>query len=453
MTRKNLKLEKEVSVVKVELEASKEKAEALNRVRLDLVSKLSESTEGLASAQAALIEAKARGEAIRDVEEEQQTLRDEVSTLRAQLEEARVATARQKIEADQRLHQVRQEVEHYREQLAGSESRLESLGETTTSVVKPLLQQIQSLQSKLNDQTKAFEDTEHSLLSQITDFKKRLESAERTDRQFQDRINEAETAADALRRELTLERENSSRLHDRISQYNIQASADKIQMERLHSELDSLHQKITALEDSRDSANSALTAEREELMNLRAELNKTKSELAHALSSSSLLTTTVAATSYSPTSSEIQPLRPSTVSSSSHILAETLTEQSSPSSPTVSRSSVTPTGHFASIPHHNPDDSIAFQRSTRSSVSLSITFSLFLSVCRRVSSSLAQLPSIGVFSDCLSDADGVGDCDAPNFPDPATVFGVMAIKKKKVVVELQILCLLPPGLVQCSYWS
>ncbi|VDL61969.1 unnamed protein product [Hymenolepis diminuta] len=348
MTRKNLKLEKEVSVVKVELEASKEKAEALNRVRLELVNKLSESTEGLASAQAALIEAKTRGEAIRDVEEEQQTLRDEVSTLRAQLDEARVAAARQKVEADQRLQQVRQEVEHYREQLAGSESRLESLGETTTSVVKPLLQQIQSLQSKLNDQTKTFEDTEHSLLSQITDFKKRLEAAERTDRQFQDRINEAETAADALRLELTLERENSSRLHDRISQYNLQASADKIQLERLHSELDSLHQQITALEDSRDSANSALTAEREELMNLRAELNKTKSELAHALSNSSLLTTTVAATSHSPTSSEIQPPRPSNLSSSSHILAETLTGQSSPSSPSVSQSSVMPTGHFAS---------------------------------------------------------------------------------------------------------
>lgn len=77
-------------------------------------SKLSLSAEGLASAEAALNEARTRGEAIRDVEEEQQSLRDEVSTLRAQLEEARVITSRQKVEADQRLQQVRQEVEHYR---------------------------------------------------------------------------------------------------------------------------------------------------------------------------------------------------------------------------------------------------------------------------------------------------------------------------------------------------
>lgn len=97
--------------------ASRTYIQTLNRrylISSFFYSKLSESTEGLASAQAALIEAKTRGEAIRDVEEEQQTLRDEVSTLRAQLEEARVATARQKVEADQRLQQVRQEVEHYR---------------------------------------------------------------------------------------------------------------------------------------------------------------------------------------------------------------------------------------------------------------------------------------------------------------------------------------------------
>nr|CDS30285.1 TATA element modulatory factor [Hymenolepis microstoma] len=231
LTRKNFKLEKEVSGVKVELDASREKAEALNRVKLTLESKLLECEEGLASAQAALNESQTRRDAIRDVEEEQQSLRDEVSTLRAQLEEARVATSRQKVEADQRLRLVRQEVDHYREQLAESESRLQSLGETATSVAKPLLQQIQSLQSKLNDQSKEFEKTEHSLLSQITDLKKRLEVVEHIDRQSMDRLKEAEAAADALRLELALERENSTRLRDQISHYNLQASADKSELE------------------------------------------------------------------------------------------------------------------------------------------------------------------------------------------------------------------------------
>ena len=64
-------------------------------------------------AQRALVEAHTRTEAFRDVEEEQQSLRDEVSTLRSQLEEARVAAVRQKIDFEHRLQQMRQEVEYY----------------------------------------------------------------------------------------------------------------------------------------------------------------------------------------------------------------------------------------------------------------------------------------------------------------------------------------------------
>nr|CUU98893.1 hypothetical transcript [Hymenolepis microstoma] len=116
----------------------------------------------------------------------------------------------------------------------------------------------------------------------------------------------------------------------------------------LHSELDSLHQQIATLEDSRDSANSALSIEREEVLNLRAELSKTKSELAHARSSSPLHTAAVAATTYSPTSPQVRSLRHSSLSSSSDILTVTLTEQPSPSSPSLPRPSATPTGHFAS---------------------------------------------------------------------------------------------------------
>lgn len=72
----------------------------------------------------------------------------------------------------------------------------------------------------------------HSPLIDLADLKKRLEVTERTDRQFQDRLNEAETAADALKRELALERENSTRLHDRLTQYNLQTSVDKGQLEK-----------------------------------------------------------------------------------------------------------------------------------------------------------------------------------------------------------------------------
>ncbi|VDK22187.1 unnamed protein product [Taenia asiatica] len=286
LNRKNFKLEKDVDAVKNELDSSKEKAEALDRVRLELESKLSDSAVGLETAQRALSEAQTRTEAIRDVEEEQQSLRDEVSTLRTQLEETRVAAVRQKLDAEQRLHQVRQEVNHYREQLAESEARFESLGETATSVAKPLLQQIQTLQAKLADQAKASEATEQ------TDLKKRLEVAERSGRLFQERLNGAETAADALKEELALERAASSQMHDRLSQHNLQASTDKSHIEKLNAELASLHQRLITAEDACDTTSSALVAEREEVVGLRSELAQVKAELAQALAKTATTTTT-----------------------------------------------------------------------------------------------------------------------------------------------------------------
>ncbi|KAL5970603.1 TATA element modulatory factor [Taenia solium] len=353
LNRKNLKLEKDVDAVKNELDSSKEKAEALNRVRLELESKLSDSAVGLETAQRALSEAQTRTEAIRDVEEEQQSLRDEVSTLRTQLEETRVAAVRQKLDAEQRLQQVRQEVNHYREQLAESEARFESLGETATSVAKPLLQQIQTLQAKLADQAKASEATEQSLLALVADLKKRLEVAERSGRLFQERLNGAETAADALKEELALERAASSQMHDRLSQHNLQASTDKSHIEKLNAELASLHQRLIAAEDACDTTSSALVAEREEVVGLRSELAQVKAELAQALAKTA--TTTTASTSprllmgpNSRRSSGAQLLTLRSQDSGTNLFSVTAVtvKQSSPSPPP--RSSPLPTGHFAS---------------------------------------------------------------------------------------------------------
>ncbi|KAL5107481.1 TATA element modulatory factor [Taenia crassiceps] len=354
LNRKNLKLEKDVIAVKDELDSSKEKVEALDRVRLELESKLSDSAVGLATAQRALSEAQTRTEAIRDVEEEQQSLRDEVSTLRTKLEETRVTAVRQKLDAEQRLQQVRQEVSHYREQLAESEARFESLGETATSVAKPLLQQIQTLQAKLAEQAKASEATEQSLLALVADLKKRLEVAEKTGRLFQERLSGAETAADALKEELALERAASSKMHDRLSQHDLLASSAKSHIEKLNAELASLQQKLVAAEDACDTTSSALVAEREEMVGLRSELAQVKAELAQALAKTA--TTTVTASTSPHQLMETNSLR----LSGTHMLAltsqdfctnpflETDMPVQQPSPPPPPRPSPLPTGHFAS---------------------------------------------------------------------------------------------------------
>ncbi|KAH9280048.1 TATA element modulatory factor [Echinococcus granulosus] len=354
LSRKNLKLEKDVVAVMNELDSSKAKGEALDRARLELESKLSDSAVDLATAQRALLDARTRTEAIRDVEEEQQSLRDEVSTLRTQLEEMRITAVRQKLDAEQRLQRSRQEVNHYREQLAESEARFESLGEAATSVAKPLLRQIQSLQAKLAEQANASEGTEQSLLALVADLKKRLEVAERAERLFQERLDGAETAADALRKELSLERAASSQMHDRLSQHDLQASSDKSHIEKLNAELASLHQQLIAAEDASDATSAALVAKKEEVVGLRSELAQVKAELAQALPK---MATSTAAVSTSPhplmgahsrRSSGAQLLTLTSQDSDANPSLETTVsiQQSSPSPPP--RPSPLPTGHFAS---------------------------------------------------------------------------------------------------------
>ncbi|VDM30888.1 unnamed protein product [Hydatigera taeniaeformis] len=354
LNRKNLKLEKDVLAVKNELDSSKEKAEALDRLRLELESKLSDSAMGLATAQRALSEAQTRTETIRDVEEEQQSLRDEVSTLRTQLEETRVTAVRQKLDAEQRLQRVRQEVNHYREQLAESEARFESLGETATSVAKPLLRQIQALQAKMAEQAKASEATEQSLLALVADLKKRLDIAEKAERLVQERLNGAETAADALKEELALERAASSQMHDQLSQHNLQASSDKSHIEKLNAELASLHQQLIAAEDACDTTAAALVTEREEVLELQSELAQVKADLAQALAKTAT-TTATASTSPHPImgtnsrrSSGTQLLIPTSQDSAANLFSETTASVQQCLLSPPPRPSPLPTGHFAS---------------------------------------------------------------------------------------------------------
>ncbi len=64
------------------------------------------------------------------------------------------------------------------------------------------------------------------------DLKARLEVAEKTDRQVQDRVKDAQAAADALRKELSRERQESSQLRSRLTESTQASKTDKAAIER-----------------------------------------------------------------------------------------------------------------------------------------------------------------------------------------------------------------------------
>ncbi len=64
------------------------------------------------------------------------------------------------------------------------------------------------------------------------DLKARLEVAEKTDRQVQDLVKDAQAAADALRKELFRERQESSQLRSRLTESTQASKTDKAAIER-----------------------------------------------------------------------------------------------------------------------------------------------------------------------------------------------------------------------------
>ncbi|VDD79317.1 unnamed protein product [Mesocestoides corti] len=346
LNRQNLKLEKDLAAVRTQLISAEEKVESFRRAKFESDGKLAETVVALESARMALSNAKSRSEAIRDAAETHQSLRDEVSMLRTQLEELRLVGVRQKLDADQRLQQAQQEANYYREQLAESESRFESLGETATSVAKPLLRQIESLQTKLSDQAKAWEGTEQGLLVQVADLKAHLDSAEKASHEFRDRLCEAEATVVAVRGELALEREQSKRLQARLSQCSQEATSDKALLVKLRSDFESTSRQLAMTKEELNASAVCLANEREEVASLKRDLAQVKSELATAMArvAASLVTSSQSTEADTRRSSEAQLNTPSTTNS----CVDCSTDNHTQHHPPPSRPPALSSGHFAS---------------------------------------------------------------------------------------------------------
>ncbi|KAF6017253.1 TMF1 [Bugula neritina] len=163
-----------------------------------------------------------------------------------------------------------QENQDLMEKLSNSDKRNDDLTQSLTVATKPLLRQIENLQSSYSVQSSSWEKLEKSLMDRLADAQSQLVAA-----------NEKERVSS----------ENYVEISSRVGVLESQLSTLKQEKSRLTAELDISKMKLGTLEDEKNSAltqleayKSSMEADKVEtkksytLMENRLELEKTKLE-------------------------------------------------------------------------------------------------------------------------------------------------------------------------------
>uniref|UniRef100_A0A0X3PSM9 TATA element modulatory factor n=1 Tax=Schistocephalus solidus TaxID=70667 RepID=A0A0X3PSM9_SCHSO len=202
VNRQNQKLEKDLACLNAELGLSREKVELLEKTVQAHETGKRQMGEKLEETQRYLSAANSRLEAMQGTEQKQAVLYEETDRLRIQIDEMRRAACKQQRNLEQAREQTAHELAYYRSRLANAEAQLELMGETASSVAKPLLSRIESLQGSLDSQTAAFEQTEQRLSAQIEELQARLLASAQTDRDLKQSLTDSETSIATLQDEL-----------------------------------------------------------------------------------------------------------------------------------------------------------------------------------------------------------------------------------------------------------
>ncbi|VDL90665.1 unnamed protein product [Schistocephalus solidus] len=235
--------------------------------------------EKLEETQRYLSAANSRLEAMQGTEQKQAVLYEETDRLRIQIDEMRRAACKQQRNLEQAREQTAHELAYYRSRLANAEAQLELMGETASSVAKPLLSRIESLQGSLDSQTAAFEQTEQRLSAQIEELQVRLLASAQTDRDLKQSLTDSETSIATLQDEL-----KRAKLEIEGLQKQLNVSAKQLQdkdafLQKLQCDLMTANKKVLEVRSTCSSLEEENRTERDVSAQLRAELKEARTEL------------------------------------------------------------------------------------------------------------------------------------------------------------------------------
>ncbi|XP_014774011.1 TATA element modulatory factor isoform X1 [Octopus bimaculoides] len=256
-----VKQEKEVTKLKNDLDESQEKVRGLQVALDNSYKEIAELNKTNAARDSKVQEAvlsaelQVREEFNYSMEKDRQKARLEKESFICQIEDLQINLSRQEKEHTRREDLLKREISDLQQRLQEDEARNQDLTISVTSATRPLLRQIENLQSTYGAQSLLWEKREKALTERISEIQQQLAVAEEKENISSEKILTLSSKIKAL------ETQNTS-----MRQEKCQLSA-QLEMEKSKREM---------LEDSQNNATCQLAALRQQMSNEVMELKKDK---------------------------------------------------------------------------------------------------------------------------------------------------------------------------------
>ncbi|XP_022093565.1 TATA element modulatory factor-like isoform X2 [Acanthaster planci] len=210
--------EKEISNLRIELEDSTEKTRS-TQAALDASYKdLAELHKNIATKDSQVQETQlsaemnAKEELRLALERSQQEARREHESLLLQVSDLQMSLSRQEQQHARKEGHLRQEISDLQMRLQEAEARNQELSQSVSAATRPLLRQIENLNTTFNAQSGNWEQVERSLTERLAESQAQLASATEKERSATECALVAESKLSSLESQLALLRQDKSRL-------------------------------------------------------------------------------------------------------------------------------------------------------------------------------------------------------------------------------------------------
>lgn len=256
-----LKQDRDIIKMKSDLEDAQEKARGLQVALDNSYKEIAELNKSNAARDSKVHEAvlsaemQARDEYHLNMEKERLKSRLEKESLIMQIEDLRMSLTRMEKEYGRREDLLKREIADLQQRSQEDEARNQDLTNNVTSATRPLLRQIENLQSTFAAQSALWEKREKGLMDKITEINNQLAVATEKDHIATEKVQDQSAKLKALETQISSIRQEKSQL------------TAMLEMEKSKSEM---------LEDSFNNAAAQLEAVKQQMSNEIQELKKEK---------------------------------------------------------------------------------------------------------------------------------------------------------------------------------
>ncbi|XP_072028179.1 LOW QUALITY PROTEIN: uncharacterized protein [Amphiura filiformis] len=249
--------DKELNYTRSEMEDAKEKARSVQNALDGSYKEIAELHKKLAAKDsraqetALSVEMNAKEELRLALERSQQEARRGHEGLLLQVSDLQMTLGRSEQQYGRKEETLRQEISDLQMRLQEAESRNQELTQSVTAATRPLLRQIENLQSNFNAQSSTWEQVERSLTERLADSQSQLASATEKERMVTESALEAGSKLASLESQLALMRQEKSRLAAALEMEKAKVESLEENKHRELAQADSQRQTyLKALEDS-----------------------------------------------------------------------------------------------------------------------------------------------------------------------------------------------------------